>query len=230
MSFDTHSLSAGPDLLPFVRNCWGTSSERQRSSGVAGADGLRSLSSRTAGRRAPLQRSRVRLSARRIGVDVRRGGTASTGQLRPAREGRLSRARIHSAAVDGGYDLEVFGRLGAHRADSSRGGCAPGLRWLRCFPPRRDIPDAEPVELGVTANLAFYGVATTDADFTLLLSNADEPSGATTVIDILPNTPVSLPDAKQRTGAAWTTSGSVTWAWIALDDLRLRVKPLRRRP
>ena len=86
------------------------------------------------------------------------------------------------------------------------------------------------MELGVTANLAFYGVATTDADFTLLLSNADEPSGATTVIDILPNTPVSLPDAKQRTGAAWTTSGSVTWAWIALDDLRLRVKPLRRRP
>lgn len=67
-------------------------------------------------------------------------------------------------------------------------------------PAIRDTPDAEPVELGVTANLAFYGIATKDAYFTLLLTSADEPRAQMTVIDILPNTPVSLPDAEEATG------------------------------
>jgi hypothetical protein len=63
-------------------------------------------------------------------------------------------------------------------------------------PAIRETPDARPVELAATANLAFYGIPTEDAYFTLLLSSADEPSEEMTVIDILPNTPVSLPEAE----------------------------------
>ena len=67
-------------------------------------------------------------------------------------------------------------------------------------PAIRETPDARPVELGATANLAFYGIPTDDAYFTLLLSSADEPGGEMTVIDILPNTPVSLSTAEGGAG------------------------------
>lgn len=78
--------------------------------------------------------------------------------------------------------------------------CKTVLDGVVFAPAIRETPDAQPVELGVTANLAFYGIATKEAYFTLLLSNADEPSGEMTVLDILPNTPVSLPGAKSATG------------------------------
>lgn len=91
--------------------------------------------------------------------------------------------------------LNPGGRI-VHDAERPAVACKTVLNGVVFAPAIRKTPDARPVELGVTANLAFYGIATEDAYFTLLLSDADEPSGEVTVLDILPNTQVSLPDAQ----------------------------------
>lgn len=63
------------------------------------------------------------------------------------------------------------------------------------FAPALDAtPDAEAVELGATGNYAFYGVATSVAYFTLVLSNLPDREGPMTVLDVLPSTPIELPD------------------------------------
>jgi hypothetical protein len=79
--------------------------------------------------------------------------------------------------------------------------CAKVLDGQVFAPAIRATPDAQPVELGTTANLAFYGVPTKDAYFTLLLSDAGEAGGGMTVRDVLPSTPVSLPEPEPSPGS-----------------------------
>jgi hypothetical protein len=60
-------------------------------------------------------------------------------------------------------------------------------------------PEAEPIELGATANYAFYGVPTEDAYFTLVLGTGD-PAQQMTVVDLLPSSPVELPPEESPAG------------------------------
>ncbi len=55
-------------------------------------------------------------------------------------------------------------------------------------------PGAEAELLGATANYAFVGVPTREAYFTLVLSNLPDAEGQMTVLDVLPSTPIELPE------------------------------------
>ncbi len=108
------------------------------------------------------------------------------------------------AAIDDDCDaLQNLLNPGARvlqEAERPEDACETVLEGPVFAPAIRETPDTRPVELGATANLAFYGIPTDDAYFTLLLSSADEPGAEMTVLDILPNTPVSLPDAEGGPG------------------------------
>ncbi len=96
--------------------------------------------------------------------------------------------------------LNSGGRL-ARDATGEAAACEAILDGKVFAPAIRETPDPQPVELGATANLAFYGVPTEGAYFTLVLSDAGEASGDMTVRDVLPNTPVPLPEPEESAGS-----------------------------
>lgn len=126
-------------------------------------------------------------------------GTAQIGTEPPDADLAQTAESLVDAVVEADCDalLEVLNPSARflENAERPEEACDSILDGAVFAPAIRETPAARPVELGVTRSLAFFGIPTEEAYFTLLLSSGDEPEGDMSVLDILPNTPVALPDA-----------------------------------
>jgi hypothetical protein len=112
---------------------------------------------------------------------------------RPGNDGQTTADAFVSAVRDGDCaalkkTLSAGGRL----VKGADGPCKTVLGGAFFAPAVKKSPNAKPVELGLTQDFGFYGVAAGGGYFTIVMDD-DRTRPRLTVLDVLPATPVKLP-------------------------------------
>ena len=112
---------------------------------------------------------------------------------RPGNDGQATADAFVSAVRDGDCaalkkTLSAGGRL----VKGVDGACKVVLGGAFFAPAVKKSPDAKPVQLGLTQDFGFYGVAAGGDYFTIVMDD-DRTRPRLTVLDVLPATPVKLP-------------------------------------